>query len=461
MNYLTQPQGFTGKMAMARRDITPPLGIYSRCWGAAMFDCATEIHRPFSVTALVTEADDGRGPYVLLGFDGFVWSEPESEWLCRSAVIEALETRPERVIISISHTHGGVQLTTDNNSKPGGEHIEPYIQFLKKQFVEAAVEARDNMQQMSLDWRVSHCDLATHRDFKDPFQERYTVGFNPDAPADDTVLVGRLSNAEGKLLGVVVNYACHPTTLAWDNTHLSPDYIGALRATVEKEHPDALCLFLIGACGELSPAHQYVGDVELADSHGRRLAYSVLQALEGLPPAHKLALQEIKESGAPLAVWKPEPATFPKSMAAVKLSVPIKIKPDWFDIAAIEAELEASDDRILQERLLRKLRVRKSLDKVKDFRLDAWVWLMGNTIFVGSSAEHYSYLQTSLRNEFPNNPVVVMNLINGANGYLPEEALYKHDIYSVWQTPYAKGGLEAMQEAMSRSVRHLLSEMNT
>lgn len=32
-------------------------------------------------------------------------------------------------------------------------------------------------------------------------------------------------------MATVVNYACHPTTLAWDNTLVSPDYVGALAGT--------------------------------------------------------------------------------------------------------------------------------------------------------------------------------------------------------------------------------------
>ena len=37
----------------------------------------------------------------------------------------------------------------------------------------------------------------------------------------------------GRTLGTIVNYACHPTTLAWQNTLVSPDYVGALREVVE------------------------------------------------------------------------------------------------------------------------------------------------------------------------------------------------------------------------------------
>ncbi|HAD58319.1 MAG TPA: alkaline ceramidase, partial [Planctomycetaceae bacterium] len=35
-----------GRFGIARADITPPVGVYSRCWGAAAHDTADSIHRP-------------------------------------------------------------------------------------------------------------------------------------------------------------------------------------------------------------------------------------------------------------------------------------------------------------------------------------------------------------------------------------------------------------------------------
>lgn len=70
---------------------------------------------------------------------------------------------------------------------------------------------------------------------------------------DDTVTVARVTTDDGTLLASIVNYACHPTTLAWDNTLISPDYIGAMREVVERD-TGAPCLFLQGACGELGRA---------------------------------------------------------------------------------------------------------------------------------------------------------------------------------------------------------------
>src|SRR5690606_30951210 len=136
------------------------------------------------------------------------------------------------------------------------------------------------------------------RDLPDPDEskQRDLCGYDPTREADDTLLVGRISDREGALRGVLVNYACHPTTLAWDNRAISPDYVGAMRATVE-EITGAPGLFLLGACGELSPRYQYVGETEVADRHGRQLAHAALATLYDMePPGMQLCYQGAVES---------------------------------------------------------------------------------------------------------------------------------------------------------------------
>src|SRR5690606_20518854 len=114
--------------------------------------------------------------------------------------------------------------------------------------------------------------LAT---FGEQKEDRYLCGYNPASPADDTLLVGRVTrDSDDKVIATIVNYACHPTTLAWDNDQVSPDWVGAMRETVEQHTDGAPCVFLQGSSGELSPAIQYVGDVAWADRHGRYVGLS-------------------------------------------------------------------------------------------------------------------------------------------------------------------------------------------
>src|SRR5690606_28463780 len=145
------------------------------------------------------------------------------------------------------------------------------------------------------------CDLATNRDL--PQGNTWLVGYHPDGPADRTLLAGVIRDHQQRIQATLVNYACHPTTLAHENRLLSPDYVGAMRGVVSTATA-APCLFLQGASGELAPKEQYVADTEVADRHGRRLGYAVLAALESLLPVGQgLELQGSLSSGAPLALW--------------------------------------------------------------------------------------------------------------------------------------------------------------
>lgn len=44
----------------------------------------------------------------------------------------------------------------------------------------------------------------------------------------------------------------------------------------------------------------------------------------------------------------------------------------------------------------------------------------------------------------------MLNIGNGYLGYLPSRELYERNICSVWQTPFARGGLEELIEAATR-----------
>lgn len=50
------------RFGVARRDITPPVGIYHRMWGAASHDRSTGVHRPLTATALVFQDANAEVP---------------------------------------------------------------------------------------------------------------------------------------------------------------------------------------------------------------------------------------------------------------------------------------------------------------------------------------------------------------------------------------------------------------
>jgi hypothetical protein len=447
-----------GRFGVGRRDITPPADIYFRNWGAAIADRAQGIHRPFTVTAVTVRTEASEAPLVLVAIDAGWWQSGQDEWRVRGAVLDALDLAHEQLMMNLSHTHAGPSLATDNADRPGGERIAPYLDQITEQIVAAIREALDREEPGTLTWGTGRCDLAANRSLRDPDRARFVTGYNPGGPADDTVLVGRVTDEQGRVRATVVNYACHPTTLAWDNDMLSPDYVGATRELIEAATGGAPCAFLLGACGELAPAQQYEGDVAIADRHGRRLGHATCAALEAmLPPGQALLFDGIVESGAPLGVWRARPTEqAPTAILARRIEIPIQVKADYPLEEDILAELAVVAEHYQRERLERKLRLRRTLGAGEVYALQVWIWKVGDTFIVGYPAEAFSSMQLDLRAAFPEMRVVVMNVVNGSIGYLPPRDVYGEDMYEVWQTPLAEGCLEIVRDGCTAAMREML-----
>lgn len=347
--------GFSGRVGVGRRDITPPDGIFMRCWGPATRDTAAGVHRPMTLTALAVLAE-GSDPLIIVSADLGWWQRVEDEDRVRGGLLRELALSEERVLFHLSHTHAGPGLCGDDAERPGGHLIAPYLDSVRDAAVEAAREAIASAEPGTLDWAEGSCDLATNRELR--LGSRYFVGFNPHEEADRTVLVGRASRADGEIIATLVNYACHPTTLAWQNGLISPDFVGAMRELVEGETRGAPCLFLQGASGDLGPREQYVGDTSVADRHGRRLGHAVLSTLIGMPaPGRGLRLAGTIESGAPLAEWVETESHPDESVEAMLIRMPVELVP-----LPTEEELARRwagvSERSRAERLLRAARVR-------------------------------------------------------------------------------------------------------
>ena len=54
------------RFGVATRDVTPPVGIYARSWGAATHEVAEGVHRPFAATAAVFAPVTGDEPTLAL-----------------------------------------------------------------------------------------------------------------------------------------------------------------------------------------------------------------------------------------------------------------------------------------------------------------------------------------------------------------------------------------------------------
>jgi hypothetical protein len=451
------PSSFRGLIGAAREQITPPVGIFARSWGAATHEAAEGIHRPLTLTCLTFQADSDAPPLVLVGADLGWWRSIEDEWAMRGPILDAMQLDTSRLMICLSHTHAGPGLQRDNASRPGGHLIEPYQASLRDAALSAVRCAMRTSRPATLTWRYGRCDLAANRDLPEPGGQRIVVGYNPEAPADDTLLVGRITDASEGMLATIVNYACHPTTLAWENKLLSPDYVGAMRDAVES-HTNAPCLFLQGASGEVAPAEQYTGDTSLADRHGRRLGFAALATMEAMQrPGERLSYQGVVESGAALGIWRQVTDSVSTDLIAEQVDVEYALRP-MPALAEIEAQWRECSDPVLKERLWRQRGVRRIVGDGETTSMPLWIWRLGDSFLIGQPNEAYSRFQLDLRALFAPRAIAVMNIVNGSAGYLAPAELYDQNIYQVWQSPYARGSLERLIETANQVMNEILDD---
>jgi hypothetical protein len=443
---------FRGCIGIARTAITPPVGIYARSWGSATHDTAEGVHKPLLATCIVFQDLSRTTELVLVTLDVMILWQGEADRI-RAIILERLGLQPHQLILHPSHSHSTPFLLSSQSDRPGGHLIAPYLATLAPTCCELIAAARAAAGPATLTWAYGHCGLAFNRDATDPTTGRDICGLNLAVRADDTLLVGRVTDDTGKTSATIVNYACHPVSLGGGNRLLSPDYIGSMREVVEKETGGAFCVFFQGAAGDVTPRRSYEANVEAADQNGRELGYAALSTLASMFPAgEQLEYRGIEESGTALGIWRLTPKSALNteiSGEVVTTKLPIR---DMATRRELEDQLKTATERFEIERIERALARRALVGDGTRGDLPFTVWRLGESFLVATPAEPYSQFQLALRERFPDAAIAVLMASDGAKNYLPPPSAFKRDVYQVRVALYKSGSLEAVTERVSRAM---------
>ena len=441
------------RLGIAQVNVTPPVGIESGVWGASTVSRSEAIHIGLFVTALARAEVDGRNSYIA-GIDLCVLGCVECASHLLSEIASQLGIAEDQLLFASSHSHSTPLPCTHRSRKDGHEFVPEFIEQIIAGTVKACKEAKNQITDVDVTWAYGKCDLAVNRDL--PCGTHEVVAFNPDVRADDTLAVGRISDKTGKILGTIANYACHPTTLAWDNRAVSPDYVGRAREMVQAS-TKAPMLFLQGASGDLSPRNQYSGDTGLADKNGTNLGYSILATLASMQsPSTELRWQGIVESGALLGQWHEFSTQGSTVTREKRIDVKVLVK-NMKSIDQLREEWAGIDSNALEERIQRAIRLRIGYTSGQMVTHPVWVWQWGDAFFVAQPGEAYSFLQTELRKRNPGRVIFVLNLTNYPGlFYLPTKSAYVAPAYQAWQTLLAPGALDAVIDGADAEIKKLI-----
>lgn len=176
----------------------------------------------------------------------------------------------ENFVIASSHTHAAPMLNgllpflfSADIPPEHQERIDRYTEELTENLVKVSLAALADRKPASLAWSEGEVGFAKNRR-------------EANGPVDHALPILAIRSPEGKLRGILANYACHCTTLQFNKIH--GDWAGIAQKLIEDEFPGSIAMISIGAGGDANPAPR--GNLDLVQQHGKELADEVFRLLQ-------------------------------------------------------------------------------------------------------------------------------------------------------------------------------------
>jgi hypothetical protein len=258
-------------IGVASVEITPETPL--RMYGYASRKTESEgIAGRLFAKALAIGDDASKKTSVLLAVDcGAVPSSIYEQVFERVQAVTPIER--ERFVLCNSHCHSGPNLK-GMAAMEGEErvHLEQYAQLLQDRLVFVVTEALNRRQPSSLSIARGSVSIAANRRV---LTDGKWTGFGavPDAPVDHEVSVLKVTNLSGRVRTLIINYACHNTTLRGDFKQIHGDWAGSAQRLIEAGMPGVTAMITIGCGADSDPCPH--GTVELCDQHGTALAAEI------------------------------------------------------------------------------------------------------------------------------------------------------------------------------------------
>ena len=230
---------------VATVDITPEPG--KMMWGYSnRTHGATGTLDPLMAKAVVLKSGDQSVAIVSLDLG----RTPEESVLAKVRQRTTAECGVSNLFVTASHTHHAPALEASaDNPNPFGEKVG-------EQIAEIICKAAGNLVPVRIGVGRGTADFSHNRrkflpDGRVAMQWR-NAEHEPTEPIDRECATIRLDRADGSVLAILFNYACHPVVMGPDNYQYSADFVGPACALVE-DQLKTKCLFLQGGCGNINP----------------------------------------------------------------------------------------------------------------------------------------------------------------------------------------------------------------
>ena len=162
---------------------------------------------------------------------------------------------PARLAICASHTHSGPELGNllnilqyrsatafSDSLLPTNQmnRISLYLLQLADKLEQVALEALKARQPSHIAWGQGQVSFAQNRRLA-------------DGPVDHAMPLIRVTDPEGKLTAVFLNYSCHAVSLGSEINQIHGDWVGEAQRMIEDNHPGITALIAVGCGADANP----------------------------------------------------------------------------------------------------------------------------------------------------------------------------------------------------------------
>lgn len=458
LSLAAEPSAPLLKVGFVEKDITPKIGMEQPG------GYGKSIHRTFHDACKVRVAvfDDGKKRAAIVGLDALM--VPRHLVLsARKAIEQRCGIASDAVLIGASHSHssgpmGMVQPGQFDHASTQVKYLAyektsladaGYLKQVEQAIVDGVCEANDKRVE-------AQCGVASGIEDKIAFNRRFRMknGLtythpgrgNPDiveraGPIDPEVGVIGAWDANGKLLGCIVNYACHATTSPGG---ISANWIHYLEKTIQGAlQREAVVVFLAGASGDVTQVDNLS---KSADPSGERQA----EIVGGRVGAEAVKVMLTMQRG-PLG-----PVDYRMKTATMNRRIPSpeRVKQCLELVGKDPKEVGATEWTFAKEIVL----LDALIAKEPTAEVEVQAVQVGPAVFLTNPAEYFCQFGLDIKkgSKFPFTYPV--ELANGCVGYVPtEEALGDHGGgYETRLTSYSN-----LEPAAGRKMAEMAIELST
>lgn len=395
---------------IAKLDITP-VDPVTMAGYANRTELSKGIHDSLSVRVLAFE--NGKNKLVLVSTDVIGFYSGTAK-VFRESILKKYDLKPSELLLTAIHTHAAPSITL--NEEKGHPNNVAFTKTLQKRILETIGEAFKNLKPAEIGTGSGSSPVGVNRRevfYDEAGNPKTWIGRNPTGIMDKEVQVLRIDQ-DKKLAGVLFGYACHSTSLGWENFQISGDLHGLAEQFIERYlGKNVIAPGFAGASGEIDPWYRVLPGFNTKNGWipepvlmGTMLGEEVVYVLQSITNLEKDG--EIRS-------------------AFQTLELPGKPEDQW------DTKADSSPTPI-----------------------NVCVAKVGSVAFVGLGGEVLSEIGMAIKKASPFDQTFVITHCNGTSGYLPPRHLYVEGGYEIQSSPFASAAADILVKQVVKMLHEIV-----